>query len=143
ARIRHRRSGRTVQPRLDRDRRGELAALDMAPRPRGGGDRAHGRGTREARDDAVNWRPSADWETLELRARLVAPVRRCIADRGLVEALSPAVGPHARTDPQLANVEARLAVRPGRTWYLHASPEHHMRRLLAAGAPDIWQMGPV
>lgn len=91
----------------------------------------------------MNWRPSADWETLELRARLLAAVRGFFADRGLVEVQTPALVPHAVTDPHLANVEARLAVRPGRTWYLHTSPEHHMKRLLAAGAPDIWQMGPV
>jgi lysyl-tRNA synthetase class 2 len=89
------------------------------------------------------WRPSASLAVLESRARLLAAARAFFAARGVLEVETPALVAHGVTDPQLANVAARLAGPPASPLWLHTSPEYHMKRLLAAGAPDIYQLGKV
>lgn len=89
----------------------------------------------------MQWQPSASLDTLVQRARLLGTAREFFTSRGLLEVETPALVAHAVSDPHLSNVEARLA--DGRQLWLHTSPEYHMKRLLAAGAPDIWQLGKV
>lgn len=89
----------------------------------------------------MGWQPTASLDTLAQRARLLAATRAFFGRRGLLEVETPALVAHAVSDPQLANIPARLA--DGRKLWLHTSPEYHMKRLLAAGAPDIWQLGKV
>jgi lysyl-tRNA synthetase class 2 len=89
------------------------------------------------------WRPTAALPTLARRAAALAAVRSFFSARGVMEVETPILVAHPVTDPQLANVRARLAIRPGETFYLHTSPEYHMKRLLAAGFPDIYQLGKV
>lgn len=86
------------------------------------------------------WRPSAALPVLRQRAAALASVRAFFAVRGLLEIETPLLVRHAVTEPQLANVRCALAIRPGMTFFLHTSPEYHMKRLLAAGAPDIYQV---
>lgn len=88
-----------------------------------------------------DWRPTASWATLQQRARALAAIRTFFAARGLLEVETPALLQHAVTDPQLHNLPVRHGNR--RTLFLHTSPEFHMKRLLAAGAPDIWQLARV
>lgn len=78
---------------------------------------------------SIAWRPGASLAT-----------RAFFAARAVQEVETPHVVRHPVTDPQLANVRCSLAVRPGEPQYLHTSPEYHMKRLLAAGAPDIYQI---
>jgi lysyl-tRNA synthetase class 2 len=87
------------------------------------------------------WRPIASVATLRQRAHLLRTARHFLTARGLMEVDTPALVSHAVTDPHLQNIPAQLA--GGRQLYLHTSPEFHMKRLLAAGAPDIWQLGKV
>jgi len=54
-----------------------------------------------------DWRPSAGWPVLALRARLLACSRAFFADRGVTEVETPALVRHAVTDPHLANIPAR------------------------------------
>lgn len=75
-----------------------------------------------------------------MRARLLAHARGFFAARGVTEVETPALVRHAVTDPHLANIAACPAGRAGTAWWLHTSPEFHMKRLLAAGAPDIYQI---
>lgn len=89
----------------------------------------------------MDWQPSASIETLAQRARLLGTARHFFTTRGLLEVETPALIGYAVSDPQLCNVAAHLA--DGRKLWLHTSPEYHMKRLLAAGAPDIWQLGKV
>jgi lysyl-tRNA synthetase class 2 len=77
---------------------------------------------------------------LHQRAAALAAVRVFFAARGVLEVETPLIVRHAVTEPQLANVRCTLALRPGTTFFLHTSPEYHMKRLLAAGAPDIYQV---
>ena len=87
-----------------------------------------------------DWRPSAGWPVLALRARLLACTRDFFAARGVTEVETPALVRHAVTDPHLANIATRPGGQRGEAWWLHTSPEFHMKRLLAAGAPDIYQV---
>jgi lysyl-tRNA synthetase class 2 len=89
----------------------------------------------------MQWQPSASLDTLAKRARLLDAMRDFFRQRGLLEVETPALVAHAVSDPHLANIPTRLA--DGRRLWLHTSPEYHMKRLLAAGAPDIWQLGKV
>jgi lysyl-tRNA synthetase class 2 len=89
----------------------------------------------------MQWQPSASFDTLLKRARLLGTTRDFFRQRGLLEVETPALVAHAVSDPHLANIPAHLA--DGRKLWLHTSPEYHMKRLLAAGAPDIWQLGKV
>ena len=57
-----------------------------------------------------------------------------------MEVDTPVLGRSGATDPHLNHVLCRLAAAAGTDWYLQASPEYFMKRLLAAGGPDIYQI---
>jgi elongation factor P--(R)-beta-lysine ligase len=88
------------------------------------------------------WQPSASIATLRLRAQLLEATRRFFAARGVLEVDVPALVHHTVTAPNLHSAQVQL---PG--WgaplYLHTSPEYLMKRLLAAGSGDIYQIGHV
>ncbi len=63
--------------------------------------------------------------------------RRFFEERDVLEVQMPMLGRHAVTDPAIECI----GTRDGR--FLQPSPEYHMKRLLAAGAPSIFSIGPV
>jgi len=89
---------------------------------------------------ASGWKPRADVATLRQRAGALAAIREFFAARGVLECETPLIVSHPVSDPRLHNVPCGLAVRPGVPYYLHTSPEYHMKRLLAAGFPDVYQI---
>jgi len=90
--------------------------------------------------ERAHWRPRADWSVLALRARMLAAARQWFAARDIIEVDTPVLTPRGVTDPNIESVAAELASTPARRWFLHTSPEYAMKRLLAAGAPDIYQI---
>ena len=74
--------------------------------------------------------------TLRERGALLASIRAFFAARDVLEVQTPAVGRRTVLDPALDSIRTR----EGR--YLQTSPEYHMKRLLAAGAPSIYQIAP-
>lgn len=88
----------------------------------------------------TDWRPTASHETLMIRARILARIREFFAARDVLEVETPALSQAAVTDPQLASF-AIPTVDGYR--YLHTSPEFAMKRLLAAGCGDIYQISKV
>lgn len=88
----------------------------------------------------AEWRPGADPAVLRLRARMRERMRSFFAATGALEVDTPIAG---RTVPAEAAIGAVTASIDGRTVFLRTSPESAMKRLLAAGVGDCWQLGPV
>lgn len=95
---------------------------------------------------AVEWRPSASVDTLRLRARLNALVRGYFAERGVIEVETPILSVAANTDPNIASFSLQFSGRTDgapRTRWLRTSPEFALKRLLAAGVGDCYELGRV
>jgi elongation factor P--(R)-beta-lysine ligase len=91
---------------------------------------------------AAAWQPNASLATLRLRAELLAATRRFFAERSVLEVDVPALINHPVTAPHIHSAQVQL---PGhaRPLFLHTSPEYLMKRLLAAGSGDIYQIAHV
>lgn len=83
-----------------------------------------------------DWRPSARIEHLKQRAELLAEARAFFAERNVIEVQTPVLAKHTVTEPDVQSIEV-----PG-YGYLQTSPEYQMKRLLAAGMPSCYQLGP-
>jgi len=78
---------------------------------------------------------------LALRARALADARAFFAARQVLEVQTGALTRHAVTDPNIESFVVDCGG-DGRR-YLHTSPEYAMKRLLAEGSGDIYQICPV
>jgi len=87
---------------------------------------------------SADWRPGADIGTLRLRAELLRRIRRFFEREGVLEVETPALSRAATTDPHIHSMTATTA--SGGPRFLHTSPELAMKRLLAAGVGDIFQV---
>jgi lysyl-tRNA synthetase class 2 len=85
----------------------------------------------------TDWRPAASLENLKLRAELLRRLRAFFDARGLLEVETPVLSRAGSTDRHLGSF--RIDDAQG-SRYLHTSPEFPMKRLLAAGSGDIWQV---
>jgi lysyl-tRNA synthetase class 2 len=90
-----------------------------------------------ANDTKTSWEPSCSLAALAARAELLATVRAFFRSRGVMEVQTGVIGAATVTEPAVESFEV-----PG-LGYLQTSPEYQMKRLLAAGAPSIYQLGPV
>ena len=82
------------------------------------------------------WQPTADVDSLVKRAELLDRTRAFFRDRDIVEVQTSTLDQYGVTDVAIENVEV-----PG-YGYLQTSPEYQMKRLLAAGMPSCFQIGP-
>ena len=87
----------------------------------------------------MSWQPTAALGALRERASMLAAARRFFAERGVLEVETPIVSGAAVTDPHIESLVTQLR---GRTdpAYLASSPEFAMKRLLAGGSGDIYQI---
>jgi lysyl-tRNA synthetase class 2 len=76
---------------------------------------------------------------LERRAALLSRARAFFAERGVLEVDTPIVINAPVTDVHIHSAQVRMegAHRP---YFLHTSPEYAMKRLLAAGYGDVYQI---
>ena len=86
-----------------------------------------------------SWRPSASLATLRRRAAALAASRAFFGARGVLEVETPALVNAPVSDVNLGSVRVDMAGHPTPLW-LHTSPEYAMKRLLAAGSGDIFQI---
>jgi elongation factor P--(R)-beta-lysine ligase len=94
----------------------------------------------------VDWRPSASIDVLRLRARLNAAIRGFFAERGLLEVETSVLSRAGNTDPNIASFSLEFSGRTDgapRTRWLRTSPEFALKRLLAAGIGDCYELGRV
>lgn len=89
--------------------------------------------------DHPQWRPTASRHALETRAELLAAMRRFFAARNVLEVETPVLSRARNSD---TNIESITTDAP-RPRYLRTSPEYPMKRLLAAGSGDIFEIGRV
>ena len=93
-----------------------------------------------------DWRPSASRERLIERAALLARTRQFFAARGVLEVDTPLLVNAPVSDVHIHCAAVQLAPAagarpaPASLLFLHASPEYAMKRLLAAGSGDIYQI---
>jgi lysyl-tRNA synthetase class 2 len=90
--------------------------------------------------DPNDYLPSATLPMLRLRARLLRAVREFFDGRGYFEVDTPLLAHDRAIDPHLAPFVVEHRAGP---LYLQTSPEFAMKRLLAAGAEAIYQIGHV
>jgi elongation factor P--(R)-beta-lysine ligase len=83
-----------------------------------------------------DWRPAAGIATLRQRATLLDAARQFFRERGVLEVETPVALAATVTDVQIESLQ--LAGEPAR--WLQTSPEYPMKRLLAAGSGDIFQL---
>lgn len=85
-----------------------------------------------------NWRPIAGPQVAKNRAAMLRRSRQFFIDQAVLEVDTPALSRFAVTDPHVESLSARSALEPD--LFLHTSPEYKMKRLLAAGFGDIYQI---
>lgn len=96
----------------------------------------------------ADFRPTASLESLRVRAGLMAFVRQFFAENGYWEVDTPTLSHDVCVDAYLEPFTSQwypdgIASEKGATVYLQTSPEFAMKRLLAAGADAIYQLGHV
>ena len=97
-------------------------------------------------DADAAWMPSAAPDAVRLRARLNRLVREFFHDRGVLEVETPVLSQAGNTDPNIASFHLRFSGRTdgaSRTRWLRTSPEFALKRLLAAGIGDCYELGRV
>jgi len=93
-----------------------------------------------------DWRPSATPAALRLRARLYQWLREYFAARGVLEVETPMLSAAGNTDPNIESFRTRfnghVDAGAAQRW-LRTSPEYPLKRLLAAGIGDCYEIARV
>jgi elongation factor P--(R)-beta-lysine ligase len=84
------------------------------------------------------WQPTASLSALQRRAAMLAAAREFFAKRGVLEVETPILSAAAVSDPQIESLLTEVAGLG--KFYMNTSPEYPMKRLLAAGSGDIYQI---
>lgn len=82
----------------------------------------------------MNWSPNTSHQMRLSRAKMLKGTRLFFDKRNLIEVETPALSQSANTDPFIESFKFK------QSRYLHTSPEYPMKRLLAAGSGDIYQI---
>ena len=93
-----------------------------------------------------DWKPTAPPKALKLRADLYALLRGFFAERGVLEVETPVLSAGGNTDPNIQSLSLAFngpkVAGEARRW-LRTSPEFALKRLLAAGIGDCYELGRV
>lgn len=92
------------------------------------------------------WEPTATRDALRLRAAFNRLVRGFFEARGVLEVETPVMSLAGNTEPNIASFALTFSGRTDgapRTRWLRTSPEFALKRLLAAGVGDCYELGRV
>ena len=67
---------------------------------------------------------------------MLRTIRKFFEMLNVIEVQTAVLAGHGVTDPSIESMQMKNG------FFLQASPEYQMKRLLAAGAPSIYQIGP-
>jgi len=90
----------------------------------------------------TDWQPTASLQHLQARARLLNHIREFFSSRNVLEVETPVISQAGNTDPDIQSITTTNNNNNNRR-YLRTSPEFAMKRLLAAGSGDIYELGRV
>ncbi|WP_330947569.1 EF-P lysine aminoacylase EpmA [Thermomonas sp. LB-4] len=94
----------------------------------------------------TDWQPTATFDALRLRAGFNRLVREFFHARDVLEVETPVMSLAGNTEPNIASFALEFSGRtdgaPRRRW-LRTSPEFALKRLLAAGIGDCYELGRV
>jgi lysyl-tRNA synthetase class 2 len=87
----------------------------------------------------TEWRPTSGPRVAASRAAMLRRIRAYFEAESVLEVDTPALADSASSDTHIESLQVAslLSERP---LYLHTSPEYCMKRLLAAGYPDIYSI---
>lgn len=94
----------------------------------------------ETSGNIEDWRPVAGVETARTRADMLRRAQHFFDARNIMLVDTPALGTAAVSEPNIESISAIVDSGNRRHFFLHTSPEFPMKRLLAAGFPDIAQI---
>lgn len=97
-------------------------------------------------DTNASWTPRASRDAIRLRASLNRVVREFFHSRDVLEVETPVLSQAGNTEPNIASFSLEFSGRTDgapRTRWLRTSPECALKRLLAAGMGDCYELGRV
>lgn len=96
------------------------------------------------RRSSADWRPRSGVDVARLRAALLDEARGFFHDNGILEIDAPVLCSAPVSDINIESIVAHSTLDAnGQPHYLQTSPEYAMKRMLAAGFPDICFVGKV
>ena len=90
----------------------------------------------------MRWEPDGDQTSRVARAKTLRLIREFFWEHRVLEVETPAISASANTDPYIESFQLSTSniTTGAQKHYLHTSPEYAMKRLLAAGSGDIYQI---
>lgn len=100
-----------------------------------------------ADDDNITWRPTATLENLRARSELLWQIRALFHEHGFLEVHTPLLSRDSVLDRHIDPIVVQgravgVSELSDDVFYLQTSPEFAMKRLMAAGATQIYQITP-
>ena len=93
----------------------------------------------KAKTGSFDWRPGASRHAMETRAKLLSDIRAFFAQHDVLEVETPVLSRFGNVDPNINSI----CTADAHPRYLRTSPEYSMKRLLASGMRDIYELGRV
>ncbi len=96
-----------------------------------------------------NWKKlrsgKLEWSIFHTRAKIITAIRKFFESNGFLEIEPPYLTPYPTLDSNIYSIQVSIHDQKGiqRPFFLHTSPEHAMKKLLAAGAEQIFFLGKV